>query len=296
MSERMFNRDEIVYREGDFGTLYYRVEAGSVRIVANAGQPGETVLTVMAPGQYFGELSALGGYARSATAVAAEDGTRLLELGDADMDATFRDRPEEVLDLLRYLGGRIRELSADYEEASKALAEMKGAGTPARSESFMDKVRRFASLGRSKRAREKASVEREYALEGETVRPVAAYPAGTILYREGEPGLCMYCVHWGSVGIYAGYGTDAQKKLTEVAVNRFFGEMGLLSGDPRSATAVILENNTTLEAIYPEDMEELLRKNPARVWMVLEYTGLRLQRLTDDYEAVCREICEASAT
>ncbi len=292
MSEREFRSGEVIYREGDYGDVYYLVLAGAVRIVINAGMPNELVLNTMVPGQYFGEISGLGGYARSATAVAAEEGTRLLELGSSDMNTAFRDDPELVMDLLRYLGSQLRKLSGDYEEALGRLEELKTADAQPRNASFMNKVRRFASLhlNRSK-AREKPSVESWQVRNGYTARPVTSYPAGTVLYREGEPGTCMYCVHFGSVGIYAGYGTDHPRKLTEVMVNQFFGEMGLLCDDPRSATAVIMENDTTLEAIYPKDMDDLFQNNPAKVWMILEYIGLRLRQLTDDYVEVCHEIC-----
>ncbi len=292
MSERVFHSGEVIYRDGDYGNVYYRVVSGAVRIMTNAGRPDELVLTTMTPGQYFGEISALGGYARSATAVAAEEDTRLLELGSEDMDAAFRDDPEQVADLIRFLGGRLRELSGDYEEAVKTLEEMKAAEEKPRNASFLEKVRRFASLHRDAGRAGKPSVEKRRAQKDYTARPVASYPAGTVLYREGEPGKCMYCVHFGSVGIYAGYGTDQQQKLTDVMVNQFFGEMGMLCGDPRSAAAVINENDTTLEAIYPEDLDALFRNNPAKVWMIMEYIGLRLRRLTDDYVSVCRKICE----
>lgn len=45
-------------------------------MLMDEGQDSERELALLAPGQYFGEMSALGGYPRSATAVAAEDGTR----------------------------------------------------------------------------------------------------------------------------------------------------------------------------------------------------------------------------
>ncbi len=119
-----------------------------------------------------------------------------------------------------------------------------------------------------------------------------SYRSGTVLYREGEPGHCMYRVHWGQVGIYSGYGTDKQLKLTDVTVDQFFGLMGMLADENRSATAVILENDTTLEPIRLEDIRKMLAKSPNTVWMIFEYTALRLRRLTDSYAEVCRQICE----
>lgn len=119
-----------------------------------------------------------------------------------------------------------------------------------------------------------------------------AYRAGTVLYREGEPGRCMYRVHWGRVGIVAGLGTGSERTLTQVMADQFFGLMGMLEGADRSASAVILDDETTLEEIRPEDIPALFRSNPGTVWMILEHTALRLRRLTDDYAAVCRQIAD----
>lgn len=119
-----------------------------------------------------------------------------------------------------------------------------------------------------------------------------AYDAGTMIYREGEPGEYMYGVEWGRVGIYSAYGTGDEQKLTEISARQFFGEMGMLCGEPRSATAVVLDDGTTLERISRGDMQALFTKNPARVWMVFEHIAMRLRTLTDEYAKVCREICD----
>ena len=46
--------------------------------------------------------------------------------------------------------------------------------------------------------------------------------------------------------------------------------------------------------ILPEDLKELFSKNPPKVLMIVEHLALRLRHLTNDYAAVCRQICEKS--
>ncbi|MBR5345821.1 MAG: cyclic nucleotide-binding domain-containing protein [Clostridia bacterium] len=295
MAEIQYKQGDVVYREGDRGEVFYRVLEGAVDVVVDWGKDSATTLTTLLPGQFFGEMSAMGGYRRSATVVAAADDTKLMELNKKDMDAMFRENPDTILDLMKYLGGRIRTLSHDTEQARNVLEEMKASDGKPCSESFRDKARQVVLYYHSPdRQMKKPSVEAKEEKahpEGLSGR-VSAYSAGTILYKEGEPGRCMYDIHWGRVGIFSAYGTSDQRKLTELSVNQFFGEMGMLCGDPRSATAVILDNDTTVESIYPEDMRELFEKNPPKVWMVFEHIALRLRHLTDEYAGICREICE----
>ena len=97
----------------------------------------------------------------------------------------------------------------------------------------------------------------------------------------------MYAVHGGSVGIYINYGTEEEKKITSLFADSFFGEMGLLLDEPRSATAVVEEDNTLLECIRKEDLETLYRENPVKVYMIVSHLSHRLRQLTREYVRAC---------
>ena len=297
MTERIYQRGNIVYREGDKGDCFYRILNGSVEVTVDAGQPSEKKLTTLGQGDFFGEMAVMAGRERSATITVLEDETKLLELTAGNLNEAFVEQPEMVLDLIKLLGGRIRSLSADYEAACATLNEIKAATAQPYTPTLFDKARMILSyLSGGKKASVKPSEEARIAAQEEKgihqTNPVSSYSAGTILYREGEPGKCMYRIHYGRVSVYAGYGTDDEIKLTELAVNQFFGEMGMLDAEPRSATVVILDDNTTLEAIYPDDLQELFKKNPSVITMILEHTSRRLRKLTEEYSEVCRKISE----
>ncbi len=97
----------------------------------------------------------------------------------------------------------------------------------------------------------------------------------------------MYAVYGGSVGIYINYGTEEEKKITSLFADSFFGEMGLLLDEPRSATAVVEEDNTLLECIRKEDLETLYRENPVKVYMIVSHLSHRLRQLTREYVRAC---------
>ena len=86
----------------------------------------------------------------------------------------------------------------------------------------------------------------------ERKRDIQTYKKGQVIFKEGDKAECMYDIRWGSVGIYANYGTKEEKLLTKLSTEEFFGEMGLIDDQPRSATAVALEKDTRVEVINKE--------------------------------------------
>jgi CRP/FNR family transcriptional regulator, cyclic AMP receptor protein len=122
---RVFGRGEVVFHRDDPADTLHLVAKG--RFAARIVTPlGETVLlSVMSPGDAFGELSLLEeGARRSATIGALESGeTRVLR--KADFDSLCRRRPEVQQLLLRALAQRVRRLSELLVEALWVPAELR---------------------------------------------------------------------------------------------------------------------------------------------------------------------------
>lgn len=114
-----------------------------------------------------------------------------------------------------------------------------------------------------------------------------------VIFREGEISLCMYDLISGRVGIYASYGTQEQRLLTELQAGQMFGEMGMIEFYPRSATAVALED-TVLEVITPDTFNAYFREKPDQVLRVMRQLSARLRELTDDYVDACRAVAEVA--
>ena len=72
------------------------------------------------------------------------------------------------------------------------------------------------------------------------------FPAGAVVFEEGDPGSRMYVVQSGRVRIEKRIGSHAIVIAT-LGQGEFFGEMALLEGRPRSASAVVDEPAKILE-------------------------------------------------
>lgn len=118
------------------------------------------------------------------------------------------------------------------------------------------------------------------------------YKKGEIIFRQGDDAKTMFTVLWGRVGIFLDYGTGKEKKLAELEGEGFFGEMGLLDHEPRSATAVALAKDTRLLEFDEASLANIFQEKPAKVLMVMQGLSRRLRQLTHDYMEVCKTASE----
>ena len=272
MQEKLFNKGDVIFNKGETGDTFYRVIAGSVEIVDD-------------------------GKRLSATAIALEDGTRLEEISESDANNYFSEEPEKVLGFFCHLSDRLRALTNDYNAAVNALENISGKEGRPRDQGLFDKLGKALGGLFSRSPKNEISAETRKFIESADFTKGASlyveeYAPGTVIFREGEPGRCMYAIHWGTVGIFTGYGTPQETKLTELTTNQFFGEMGMIQGEPRSATAVVLNDKATLEMIGPDDLAKLFQENPVKVDMILKHLSYRLRKLTQSYTDVCAKLAE----
>ena len=114
-----------------------------------------------------------------------------------------------------------------------------------------------------------------------------------IIFNEGDKSDCIYDIRHGTVGIFVNYGTKEEKLLTELTKDQFFGEMGIIEGYPRSATAVALGDMTELTVIAKADFEDYCKKNPEKTILIMKNMSARIRDLTQSYLEVCHTIAES---
>jgi len=96
------------------------------------------------------------------------------------------------------------------------------------------------------------------------------------MFVYGDPGDSAYIIRSGVVEIYSKNDTGERLILETARVGDFFGEISLLDGGPRTASAVVIED---LEAILVDrgDLEEFLRICPAAAMHLLAASGRRVR-------------------
>lgn len=113
----------------------------------------------------------------------------------------------------------------------------------------------------------KLSEEQLQLIAGICVRK--SYTANTVLFRENDPGATFYIVYSGSVKIYTSHGGD-EKILTVFKSGECFGELSLIDGKPRSASAQTLEDSQ-LVSVGAAAFHELLRSHfELSLWIMRE--------------------------
>lgn len=111
---RRYTARASVVHEGDPGNSLFLVLSGYLKAVTRGTEGREMLLSVMGPGEVFGELSLLDGKPRSCSCVALESA----ELASIERDAVLgmlRTSPELGIQLLEVVTQRLRNLSERCE-------------------------------------------------------------------------------------------------------------------------------------------------------------------------------------
>jgi len=122
-ARRRFPKNAVIFSKGDESDSLYIVQSGRVKAVIHDEEGKEIVLSVIGPGEYFGEMAALDGVPRSATMVTQEP-TELLIIRRNDFKGILSSNPDMVLNLLSVLLERLRRANQKIE--SLALRDVHG--------------------------------------------------------------------------------------------------------------------------------------------------------------------------
>lgn len=129
LRRRKFPRNEVIFHQDDPGNCLFIVLAGSVKIVRRSEDGRELILSLIVPGEYFGELSLLDGEPRSADAIAVE-ASELLVLPRDSFLQLIETTPGAAVRLLaalsRYYARRLTDVveEAAFLDVSARLARV----------------------------------------------------------------------------------------------------------------------------------------------------------------------------
>jgi len=104
-SNRVYQKDSMIFAEGEPGNELFIIQKGSVTI-AKVVDNKEVLLAVLKPGDIFGEMALLEAKPRAASAVAYEE-CQLLAVNRANFEQMIRTQPQLVARLTTLLADRI---------------------------------------------------------------------------------------------------------------------------------------------------------------------------------------------
>jgi CRP-like cAMP-binding protein len=114
---RHYPKGTTVFRQGDAGDALYAVISGQVRISAASHDGREVFLSLMEPGDTFGEIAVIDGLERTAGAVAVADSSLFL-IRRSDLLALMQREPAVAVHLLQVFCRRLRWTTELIEEAA----------------------------------------------------------------------------------------------------------------------------------------------------------------------------------
>jgi CRP-like cAMP-binding protein len=259
VSEEIHDVGSLVFGHRSQGRDLYVLERGEVTIQRTTSY-GTFPLSLLAPGDLFGEGSFITGHERSTDAIATQP-CQLLRLDAQTLDPVVENYPELGVQLYwglwhslaRKLRGTNEQLKTFFSDEAgpenflRLRKQPSGAATSVKVEPS-DKVRLFREQGLSRRE----------LMTLATFSHEKRFAPGASLFQEGDEGGEMYIILEGRVMISKFIPGAGEEALAILERGDFFGEMSLIDGEPRSADARAYGSPLTVLALDQATVREVL--------------------------------------
>jgi CRP/FNR family cyclic AMP-dependent transcriptional regulator len=123
---------------------------------------------------------------------------------------------------------------------------------------------------------------------------ISNFPKGKVLFKQGDKGDAAYIVNSGAIGIYR----ESQGRkipLATVRKGELFGEMAVIDGSPRMATAFTLEDSTLMVVSLDIMIDKMRRADPFIKALISMLMG-NLRGVHDTYQPKSRSLLDAVNT
>ena len=110
------------------------------------------------------------------------------------------------------------------------------------------------------------------------------FPAGTVLFHEGDQGREMYVIQSGKIKISKKV-REEEQTLAAIGPGEFFGEMAIFNNKPRSASATVLEDCKVL-VVDARTLEAMIKGNTEIAVRMIKKLAARLQEADDQIESL----------
>jgi CRP-like cAMP-binding protein len=122
LARRKYAKDAVVFFENEEGDSFFMIVHGRIKVTILGDDGREVILSMLGPGDFFGEMALLDNEPRSASAIAAEE-SELLSLSRADFQGVATKRSITGA-LIKVLTARLRR--ANHQISTLALLDVYG--------------------------------------------------------------------------------------------------------------------------------------------------------------------------
>jgi len=229
--------EDVIINQEDSGKSIFVIASGEVGVYREDNEGNEIWVTNLHDGDFFGEFGFFSESKRNATVKSIKE-TTLLELTKEDVDVLINDHPNIREVLFRFYKERVLDILL-------AVSPL------------------FSVLPPEKRRELAAKFSPSFLRQGE------------IIVTEGEVGDQMYIIQTGEVQMV----TEREGEkivLARLKAGDIFGEVSLLTGKPRTATAVAM-SDVRLASIGREDIRGIVKAYPEILEIIKKYVKMRME-------------------
>jgi CRP/FNR family transcriptional regulator/CRP/FNR family cyclic AMP-dependent transcriptional regulator len=113
-SVKRYSAGELIFAKQDLGNTFFIVKSGRIKIFTSVGAEKRKTFAFLKKGDFFGEMSLLGGKVRSASAQAADD-SELFVISKANFKRLILENADFTLQLLHTLAERLNKCNKEVE-------------------------------------------------------------------------------------------------------------------------------------------------------------------------------------
>lgn len=242
-----FGRGATLIREGDGGDFCYLILSGRVEVFRMVDD-AKAMLAELGDGGVVGEMALIDPAPRSASVVAVEP-TVCRRINAAALERALAASPPLARYLLQTYIRNIR-FASGIAPPGQAVPMTQG-----------DLAELVVSERTSLRILDRKS-----------------FSAGDVVFRNGQPGYSAYLVQSGRIELLRELDDGSCLPLRSVGPGEVFGELALLTGSTRLATAVVREA-ASCEVISTSSLKALLAASPPIVRALMRiYAGVILRQ------------------
>lgn len=289
----IFNHGDVIFEQGSHGNSMFIIQSGAIEISCLRGEE-KVVITLLEQGDFFGEMALVDSRTRSATAIALCR-TRLLAVHRDSFFSQTKYDTTVILQLINSLCRRIERtngllrflvMSDDYLRSSIVSSESLPSPEMEKCSDSLTRTESFEIPSSSDTEIVHPRLPSNFPWASD--QTVVTYHREEFIFKEGDDGEVMYIIVKGNVDIY----TEAAGQ--EILLNRleagdFFGEMALVTGNARTATAVAT-SDTQLLAISNEQLKKSLSANSELAFFIVKVLITRLRASTVALESPERSL------